>query len=293
MSDKCKSSSQIITDFKVEQSTKQKYKNLQGKEGAYWEIFFIEPPKECGDVLFAKTTMHEEHLIESFWNNHFSKTVFYNAFICENGVAHYTFDKEKSRLKEQIVCFEDEEFLLKLPKKPRDFYEKSLEWFLELAKEKITKGKSVVLHFESYKFQLSKYKFFVWRDDALYIKNFIKEVEYDEFGNIIINPYTNKVIKFQAPKIIYEFFRFYLQKRQSFQTTDESGVVYTNDALQLVEATGITVVYFFVLFGVLAFVLFIEAKLFHEPHFIHFLTATVVSLVLAELVADYLNTRCK
>jgi len=175
----CNSQEKNIIDFTPKKTLKSKYKNFEGKDGAYWEVFFVEPSKECEDVLFAGTTMHKEHLVDSLWNKHFGKTVFYNTFICKNSVVHFVYDKKSNTLKEQILCFEDKDFLQKLPKEPRDFYKKSLEQFLELSKEKIISGKSVTLYFDNYKIELSKYKFLVWKNGELFIKNFIKEVEYN------------------------------------------------------------------------------------------------------------------
>ena len=283
----------VTNDFTIQKTQTLDYKKFDGKENAYWDVFFVKPPTHCGKILFAQTTMQKEHLIDSIWNKYFGKSLFYNIFLCEDAIAIFTYDRKKRTLKEEIICFEDEAFLKRLPKLSREIYETTLGYFLEYCKKELQSNRRVFLYFDNYKIQLAKYEFLVWKDEKLLVKNFIKEVEYSELGDIIINPYTNKRVRFNAPKVVYDFFLFYMQEKQNFKITDDSEVVYTDDALQLFELMGITVVSIAVFLGVWVLMLYVDAKMTDTFSPIKFILETIVAFSIALTVHADLDARRK
>ena len=289
----CQCNTKSIDNFTLEETFRSSFQKFDGSDNAHWDVFFVHQPAVCSSILFAQTTMQHQHIIDSFWNKYFGKNIFYNIFLCEESVVIYTYDKKLNILKEEILCFEDVEFLKKLPKFSQDIYKKILEVFLEFAKEKVKNSKRVVLYFDAYKIQLAKYEFLVWKDEELFIKNFFKDVEYHELGDIIINAHTNKRIRFDAPKIVYDFFLFYIQVRDKHKTSNEKDILYAENAVLFAEGIGISVISLSVLFGLLAFILYIEAHMFQELLFIHYFIATAVSIAIAETVAAYLDRQSK
>lgn len=189
---------------------------------------FFLMPINCGKILYSKSNIEPRHYTNSLWNRFF-KPKLYNFFICTKGVA--LFEKKSNSIKETIIFYNDKDFLKKLPKKPYEFYVKSVEKFVDYAKKELKKGKKIYLYFENYKFEISKNSFLVYKNDKLTVNNFLSEIIYDELEKIVINPYTNKKIKFFAPKKVYEFFQFY--KENSHLKNCDKNIKRTNILLLL------------------------------------------------------------
>jgi len=248
--------------------------------------FFVEPIN-CGKILYSKSNIDSVYEIDTLWTKLFKKKI-YNYFICTKGVA--LFIKEKEKIKEIIISYDDKEFLKKLPDNPYDFYMQALEKFLKKAKKRLEKNETVYLYFEDYKFELSKSKFLVYKNNEIIIKNFLYTVTYGEFNEVILNPYTNKKIKFYAPKIVYEFFVNYLYKIAKFKINKKDVTTKNNFLLSLYGLLNL-IIFWVSVFGLMFLFWYIDILIFKEFEPIRALIEGIVAIALGEFISDMFKSK--
>ena len=257
------------------------------------EVFFVDFYSECKDVILAKSSIDGIDLIDSVKNRYFGKKIFYNTFICKDRVVWFAYNTKEQTIEKRVIVFDDEDFLKHLPKEPASFYKKAVEIFLKYAKEKLTQNKTVKLYFDNYKIELSKAKFLVYKDEEIVVENFFSKSEYGEFGNVIINPCTNKSIKFEAPKSINEFLSFYSSIRYKLKTMVEDGVYYKSNVMQLFEIIFLFLVWFCGFFLIWILFMYIDVKTLKDITAFRATIEGIVSLALVETLHAYLKERLK
>ena len=231
--------------------------------------------------------MKDYHYIDSIFNKLFKPKI-YNYFICKKGVA--LFIKEKNIIKETIIFYNDKEFLRKLPKTPYEFYLKALEKFLKEAKKRLQKGETVYLYFDKYKFELSKKNFYIYKNNTLIIHNFLSSIEYINTNEIVINPFTNKKIKFFAPKIVYDFFKFYFYGFSKF-TNYTKNKKYKNAFLIFLYDIFFFILFFGFWFGFMALFFYIDSLISKNFNYIRAGIETIVAIIIAEFLIDFLKSK--
>jgi len=245
--------------------------------------FFITPIN-CGKILYSKSNVETLHQLYN--KGLFSKKL-YNYFICTKGVG--LFIKEKEKIEEIILLYDDKEFLKKLPDDPYDFYLKALERYLKKAKKRLEKGDTVFLYFKDYKFEISKHKFLVYENDRLIVENFLSEVKYSKLHEVILNPFTNKKIKFYAPKIVYDFFEFYYMIAKF--KNNHKDVKIKNDFLVLIYGFLCVGVFFVSVFGIMFLLWYIDVLIFKEFDALRATVEGIVALALGDFISDVFESK--
>ncbi|SFV50031.1 hypothetical protein MNB_SM-7-233 [hydrothermal vent metagenome] len=263
-------------------TTIYRYPNSKG-------VFFVDFD-ECDDIIFADTSINNS--IELTDDGLFNKKIFYNAFICRDHVVWFSYNKETQTTSKEIIYFDDEDFLKKLPKELGLFYNNAVEIFLEYAKKKLHQNKTVKLYFDNYKIELSKTKFLIYKDEELVVENFFSWSEQGEFYNVIINPYTNKSIQLQAPKSVNEFLSFYDGIRDTSKTMIEDGISYKDRVSLFFEDKFLFIVRFVSFLLLWGLFLYIDA-LFDSLTFVVIALESLFSLALAQILYDYLSDRMR
>jgi len=245
--------------------------------------FFITPIN-CGKILYSKSNVETLHQL---YNKRLFPKKLYNYFICPKGVG--LFIKEKENIKDIIILYNDKEFLKKLPDEPYDFYLKALERYLKKAKKRLEKGDGIFLYFENYKFEISKHKFFVYENDKLIVENFLSEVKYSKLNEVILNPFTNKKIRFYAPKIVYEFFEYYY-KIAKFRNNHKD-VKIKNDFLLLIYGLLYVGIFFVSVFGIMFLLWYIDVLIFKEFDALRATIEGIIAIALGDFISDIFESK--
>ena len=284
-----KSHKTVKKNFYSIESFKLSYPQHDGMPNPFWIGFFVKPPLPCAKILSAESTLKSEDLIDSAWNRYVSKKrFFYNTFLCEEGVAHYVYDKSAQTLTELIIAFNDDEFTKILPKKPYRFYSISLERFLEKAKRRLENDGRVILFFDEYKIVISKKYFSVEENGKTIVENFIDEVVYNDLNEVVVNPYTELSVHLYAPKTLYDFFQFYLGIRDKKLTRKEVKVSKRGGFL---IDMGHRLVYIVVLFGLLVLMWIVDARLSDDISPVRMAVEGFAALAVAEVVYGILKSK--
>ncbi len=246
--------------------------------------YFFIVPINCGKILYSKSNVEALHQLYN--KGLFSKKL-YNYFICTKGVG--LFIKEKEKIKEIIILYDDKEFLKKLPNNPYNFYLKVLERYLKKAKKRLEKGDRIFLYFENYKFEISKHKFLVYEKDKLIVENFLSEVKYSKLNEVILNPFTNKKIRFYAPKIVYEFFEYYY-KIAKFRNNHKD-VKIKNDFLLLIYGLLYVGIFFVSVFGIMFLLWYIDVLIFKEFDAIRATIEGIIAIALGDFISDIFESK--
>ncbi len=245
------------------------------------ECFFVMP-LDCRKILYSATNIKS---CEEIKKRGFFKKL-YNYFICTDKVAVYV---KNGVIKENFILYSDSEFLKKIPKNSYKFYIKVLEEFFKNAKKELQKGKTIYLYFEDYKFKMSKYKFSAYKSDKLIVKNYLSEIKYGELDEIILNPYTNKKIKFYAPKTVYEFFEYYMENAKFKNNLVD--VKRKNDYLLLIYAILNLVVFLVFTFGIMFLLWYVDVLICGKFEPVRALIEGIVAIALGEFISDVFKSK--
>ncbi len=246
--------------------------------------YFFIAPINCGKILYSKSNVETLHQL---YNKGLFPKKLYNYFICTKGVG--LFIKEKEKIKEIIISYDDKEFLKKLPNNPYNFYLKALERYLKKAKKRLEKGDSIFLYFENYKFEISKHKFFVYEKDKLIVENFLSEVKYSKLNEVILNPFTNKKIRFYAPKIVYEFFEYYYKIAKL--KNNHKDVKTKSDFLLLIYGLLYVGIFFVSVFGIMCLFWYIDVLIFKEFDALRATIEGIVAIALGDFISDIFESK--
>ena len=276
-------------DFQIHKGFKLPYKGHEGGENPYWSLYFVNPSTLCDTIESAETTLKQEDLIDSFWNNHIAKKRrFYNTFLCKDGVAYYEYSKRSKTLAGLVLSFDDNEFTKKLPKTPFGFYRVALEKFLDRAKRRLENGEQIELYFDGYAIEMSKNHFSVDKEGKRIIENFIDEVVYNDLNEVVVNPYAEFSVHLHAPKTLYDFFQFYLGIRDKKLAQKEIKVPKRGGfAMEM----GHGLLYIIVLFGLLVSMWVVDARLSDEISPVRMAVEGFAALAIAEVVHGILKSK--
>lgn len=180
--------------------------------------------------------MYSFNVNGDFFVRFFEPRHYYNTFVCTRGVAWYIYDRKKGTIQEYKLLYEDKEFLKKLPKKNKDFYNEALKRYLDYVKNKLENGESVKLFFNKYILELSQNHFYVWKkyrflkfkEKKPFIKNFLYSIRYNSFNEVDINSNTNKRVTFKAPMFVKHFLWDYALKIAKVNLHNTKGVSFSN-----------------------------------------------------------------
>jgi len=246
-------------------------------------LFFVMPVN-CGKVLYSASNVKFFDQLND--KRMFSKKL-YNYFICTKGVA--LFEKGKNKVKETFVFYDDKDFLKKLPDNPYDFYKKALEKYLKKAKKNLQKGQTVYLYFNGYEFEISKHKFIVYKNNQKIVQNFLSDIKYSALGEVILNPYTDKKIRFYAHKTVYEFFKYYYGIAK-FKMYDKN-VKRKNDFLLLFYGVLNLLVFLSAVFGIMFLFWYVDVLVFKEFSAIRAVIEGIVAIALGEFISDVFKSK--
>ncbi len=275
----------IHTNIRPEERFRKPYKNHRGGDNPHWAVFFADPVPQCKRVLSAESTLKREDLIDSVWNRYIAGNhLFYNTFLCEEGVAHYTYDRRAHTLRERIIAFDDEDFTKKLPKEPYAFYRLALESFLQKAKTRLERGGTVKLFFHGYEMTISKTRFVVEKDGETVIDNHVETVEYNDLGELVVNPHTDKSLHLDVPETVYDFFRYYLQIRHPKLKKELPDTMKKSEGRRFIEEIGFGVVWLVTLFGLMLSFWYLDGYLTNEISPVRMAVEGFVALITAEIL---------
>ncbi len=286
------SRTEIKKDVRLTQGLKLPYPRHDGSPNPYWARFFLDPASRCGTVLSAETTLKHEDLIDSIYNRFIAKNrLFYNTFVCKEGVAHYLYDRKRRILYETVIRFDDEAFTRKLPKKPYAFYRIALKNFLDRAKESLKRGKTVTLFLGDYMITMNKNHFLIEKEGQTVVKNVLNEIVYNDMNELVINPYTDKSVHIGAPKSVYDFFLFYLSIWRPRKNAEKSIVKPVGQAKRFLADFSRSVLWLVLLFGVMIALWIADASLNDEISDVRMAIEGFVALVVAEIVYGILQSK--
>lgn len=189
-------------------------------------------------------------------------------------------------------AYTDREFFDSIAHKPWYEITEELEKYLESAYKRLQKGETVHLFFDEYEIALSKYSFIIKKEGKTLIDNYLEGITYNDFNDIVFNPYTNKSVHIHAPKAVYDFLQKYLLIRNKRATMRNSAdVTRTNSLTLFTSHMALSILYLIILFGVMAGLWYADAKCFESISQGRMVLEGILSLVVAEFVYDFIKTR--
>ena len=169
-----------------------------------------------------------------------------------------------------------------------------LEAFLPKALDLLKKGKTVTFSWKGHTFTLNKNNFSISKDGEVILENYLEKIVFNfDFYEIVFNPYTNRSVHVDAPKILYDFFEkyFYLIRNERATTRNKEGVRRTSELFLFASDMGLGILWLVILFGLIALFWYLDAKYSQNISNVSMVIEGLVALIVAEFVYDFLKSK--
>ena len=169
-----------------------------------------------------------------------------------------------------------------------------LEAFLPKALELLKKGKTVTFSWKGHTFTMNKNNFIISKDGEVILENYLEKIVFNfDFYEIVFNPYTNRSVHVDAPKILYDFFEdyFYLIRNERATTRNKEGVRRTSEFFLFASDITLGILWLVTFFGFLALFWYLDAKCFQSISNGRMVIEGLVALIVAEFVYDFVRSK--